>query len=167
MEFKNRYTARHDRVVDLMEEELLKLHPTSHLLKNKIIDGGILHVDSPLFSQLNHRKPDLFILNHAQQEVFIIEVSTPFDAFVQQCYETKFDYYKPLADLITLFTPYRCRVIILIIGSTGCAHTRLVPGLKLLGFGTRKSKALAKYLCLSVSIGSSIVWKMRGMKVLA
>ena len=76
-------------------------------------------------------------------------------------YLTKFMYYSPLSELINLDTTYSCKIVIIIIGSTGCVHKNMMPGLKILGFDTRRSKAIAKYLSISAAIGSKIVGQMR------
>ena len=103
----------------------------------------------------------LLILDDQLKRAYIVEVSSPYDAFVDQCYNTKFMYYSPLCELINLDTTYSCKIVIIIIGSTGCVHKNVVPGLKILGFDTRRSKAIAKYLSISAAIGSKIVWQMR------
>ena len=93
-------------------------------------------------------------------KVLSFEISTPFDAFINQCYQTKFDYYLPLCELINVDTLYTCKTVI-IIGATGCVHNKVIAGLKMLGISIRKSKAVAKYLSLMAAIGSKLVWQMR------
>ena len=121
----------------------------------------MLSSSTQLYVYLEHRKPDLLILDHQLKKAFIFEISSPFDAFLEQCYNTKFKYYQPLCELISLDTLYTCKIIVLIFGSTGCVHNKVVPGLRMLGFNAYKSKAIAKYLSVSAAIGSKIVWQMR------
>ena len=114
-----------------------------------------------LYGNLIHRKPDLIVIDKSEMKVFVVEISTPFDAFINQCYQTKFDYYLPLCELINVDTLYTCKTVVIIIGATGCVHNKVIAGLKMLGISTRKSKAVAKYLSLSAAIGSKLVWQMR------
>ena len=65
--------------------------------------------------------------------------------------------YVCLYELINLDTTYSCKMVIITIGSTGCVYRNVVPGLKILGFDTRRSNAIAKYLSISAAIGSKIV----------
>ena len=114
-----------------------------------------------LYGNLIHRKPDLIVIDKSEMKVFVVEISTPFDAFINQCYQTKFDYYLPLCELINVDTLYTCKTVVIIIGATGCVHNKVIAGLKMLGISTRKSKAVAKYVSLSAAIGSKLVWQMR------
>jgi len=99
-------------------------------------------------------------------KAFIVEISCPFDAFLESCYRTKLTYYQPLNEFITLDTSYSCKTIVIIIGSLGTVHKRVTPGLKLLGIPSSRCKAVAKYLSISAAIGSNIVWKKRVQKSL-
>ena len=166
LEYKNMYSARHDRLVNHISDEIKKLHPHAEVVCNKIITGDLLG-SSTDFNCVLHRKPDIFIYDRQTMKTFIVEISVPFDAFVDKCYNTKFNYYQPLNGLISLGTNYSCKTLVIIIGSLGCIHTRVTSGLKLLGFSTRKSKAIARYLSISAMIGSNIVWKSRTRKMLS
>ena len=52
------------------------------------------------------KKNDLLILDDQLKKAYIVEVSSPYDAFIHQCYNTKFMYYSPLCELINLDTTY-------------------------------------------------------------
>jgi hypothetical protein len=161
MRFQGMYIKRHDRIVDHINQELTKIRKdvTSHV--NKITTGTMLNSYSDTYIHIEHRKPDILVLDKKHNKAFIVEISTPFDTFLQQCYQTKFEYYRPLSEFITLDTQYTCKIIVIIIGSTGCVHNKVVPGLRMLGISARKSKAIAKYLSISAAIGSKLVWQQR------
>ena len=163
MEYKNLYSARHDRIVNHIRDEIKKTHPHVEVVNNKIITGELFD-SSTDFNIIHHRKPDIFMYDKQTMKAYIVEISIPFDAFVDKCYQTKFNYYQPLNELISLDTNYSCKTIIIIIGSLGCIHKRVTTGFKRLGFSSRKSKSIAKYLSISAMIGSNIVWKMRTRK---
>ena len=92
--------------------------------------------------------------------VYITEISIPYDGFLKQCYQSKFDKYFPLAlELNDL--GFQTQIIILIIGSTGLVHHRFTSGLIKLGIGKSESKFLTQYCSISASIGSFKVWKSR------
>ena len=40
-------------------------------------------------------KPDLCLIDHRNSKAFVVELSSPFDAFIQNCYEHKFNKYMP------------------------------------------------------------------------
>lgn len=162
MNFQNMYIRRHDRIVNHIHQQITNIRSDLTVYNNRIITAEMLNSDSQgLYHTILHKKPDLLIIDHCNNKVFIVEISTPFDAFIDQCYQTKFDYYQPLCELITVDTNYTCKIVVLIIGSTGCVHNKVVTGLKMLGMSTHRSKAIAKYISLSAAIGSNIVWQMR------
>ncbi len=105
-------------------------------------------------------KPDIVVIDDANKKVFVIEISNPYDAFINVCYEGKFNKYMPLC-LDIQNCNYQCTIVVLIIGALGLVHKRFVPGLKLLGLSTVRSKAIARYLSISAMIGSRRVWRRR------
>ena len=165
MHFRNIYVARHDRIVALIREETMKLHPQFDIFSDQPITGDFLGTQSD-FQYIHHRKPDLLICDRQTMKAFIVEISCPFDAFVNTCYNTKFNVYQPLNEHITLATPYSCKTIVIIIGSLGSIHNKVTSGLKMLGFSNRRCKAIARYLSISAAIGSNIIWKQRARTIL-
>ena len=162
MIFNDLYIKRHDKIVYHIHFQLTTSRPQFTVYINRLITGNMLNANTTeLYANVIHRKPDLLIFDDQLKKAYIVEVSSPYDAFVDQCYNTKFMYYSPLCELINLDTTYSCKIVIIIIGSTGCVHKNVVPGLKMLGFDTRRSKAIAKYLSISDAIGPKIVWQMR------
>ena len=69
----------------------------------------------------NATKPDIVIIDYEMKEVKIIEVSTPFDAFIDTTYQSKFDKYFPLTLEISSFD-FTAEIIVLIVGSCGTIH---------------------------------------------
>ena len=101
--------------------------------------------------------PDIVFINHSEKLVRIIEVSVPFDAFVDQCYNEKLEKYFPLSQEINGLG-YRTEIIVFIIGSLGSVHKRFAPGLKIIGFPRREVKFLPQYLSVSALVGSYNAW---------
>ena len=48
-----------------------------------------------------HTLPDLCVIDHVTRKCLIVEVSVPFDVFVNDCYQSKFNRYLPLCQAIT------------------------------------------------------------------
>ena len=147
MIFNDTYIKRHDRIINHIHSQLTTSRPQFTVYVNRLITGNMLNTNSTqLYANVIHRKPDLLILGDQLKKAYIVEVSSPYDAFVDQCYtcNTKFMYYSPLCELINLDMTYSCKIVIIIIGSTGYVHKKVVPGLKILGFDTWRSKAIAK-----------------------
>lgn len=156
------YIRRHDRIVNHIHNQLNAISPNFTIFNNRMITADMLQSQSHgLYENLVHRKPDLLVIDHHNRKAFVIEISVPFDAFIEQCYQTKFDYYLPLSELINVDTIYACKTVVLIIGSTGCVHNKVITGLKMLGVNTRNRRAIAKYLSISAAIGSKLIWQMR------
>ena len=100
------------------------------------------------------------VINREQATCELVEISVPFDAFLNECYMSKFNKYMPLCQRICDLG-YRCKVVVLVVGSLGCVHKRYVSGLKQIGLQTRHAKATARYSSISATIGSQIIWKQR------
>ena len=113
-----------------------------------------------IFQDIQSKKPDLFLINHDNMKCFILEVSCPFDAFIEDCYNTKFQKYKLLCDLLTV-CGFNCKILVFVIGSLGHVHYRFCSGLKKLGVPNRAAKAITKYASVSVMIGTNTVWNLR------
>ena len=162
MDFRNMHIRRHDRIVNHIHQEITRHQPNLTVYNNCIVTANMFSSESHgLYQNIQHNKPDLLIIDDHNKKVYVVEVSVPFDDFMDRCYQTKFDYYQPLSELITVDTDYTCKVVVLIVGSTGCVHKKVVTGLKMLGFRTFRGKAVAKYISISAAIGSNIIWQMR------
>ena len=166
MEFKLNYMQRHNRIVDIVHEAIKKHNPNVALYKEKIITADFINDDEELqftdyFCTIKARKPDIFLIDRVLKKCFIVEISVPFDAFIDECYETKFQKYIPLFEVLAL-SGYEAKIVVLIVGSLGHVHSRFTSGLKMLGMSNVIVKSLAKYSSISAMIGSHIIWRKRG-----
>ena len=57
-----------------------------------------------LYGNLIHRKPDLIVINKSEMKVFVVEIFTPFDAFINQYMRQSLTIYLPLYELINVDT---------------------------------------------------------------
>ena len=117
----------------------------------KIVVGAERHEDTSDLADILHT-----------YKAFIVELSVPFDRFIDLCYQHKFNKYIELCNKCNELG-YHTRIIVLIIGSLGLVHNKFVNGLKVIGLTTSKAKAIAKYVSVSAQIGSYLCWssKMR------
>ena len=152
------YQARHNRVVDVVTS-YIPAGVSLVVIKDTCLTPSLFGSDAEAF-RTTATRPDITIINQSSREVFLVEIAVPFDAFIDVCYASKFDKYLPLCLEINAFG-YACRTLVLIIGSLGNVHRRVVSGLKLAGMCNRSARWLAKYLSVSVMIGSSRVWQKR------
>ena len=152
---KGLYTQRHDRCVELVRQALTTSVMTEfcELFQNQRVSMDGRYLDTS--------KPDLCLIDHSNSVAFVIELSNPFDAFIEKCYQSKFTKYLPLY-LKLREAGFSTKIIVLVVGSLGTVHHRVVPGLRLLGMSRRSSASLAKYLSVSVMIGSRRVWARIG-----
>ena len=150
------YTERHNRCVQLIKEQLETNISTDSV---QIYDGEVVKIGG--MPVLDRCKPDLCIIDNAHKKAFIVEVSNPFDAFLQECFDHKFQKYLPLCFALA-DAGFESKIVVLIIGALGTVHKKVVTGLRMLGLSTRQSKSLARYLSVSVIIGSGRAWTRRG-----
>ena len=169
MEFKNLYVARHNRIVKLIGEQIaadkldFKIHCDKIVKPEMFMNESEISDQSFSFQWVNHRRPDLLLVNKAKKKAFIVEFSVPFDQFIDLCYQHKFNKYIELCNKCNELG-YHTRIIVLIIGSLGLVHNKFVNGLKVIGLTTSKAKAIAKYVSVSAQIGSYLCWSSRMRK---
>ena len=159
--FRTMYIERHDRTVNHLENELTKLPKYANytVMNNKLVTPAVFNKNE--FNQcVQFNKPDIFLVSHETKVAYIVEISHPFDAFIDKCYNSKFDKYFPLCLAIQDFG-YECKIIVLVAGALGIVHKHFVPGLRILGFNNVVAKAIAKYVSISSMIGSRRVWRRR------
>jgi hypothetical protein len=162
-ESKNSIQKRHNRLASVVMRNVRNKFPHAMILEDQIVKKSFFEGDSRpalAFTEVEHSRPDLCVIDHEAKTCLIVEVSVPFDVFVNDCYQSKFNRYLPLCQSITE-KGYQCKIIALIVGSLGSVHCRFVSGLKLIGFPAGTAKRIAKYCSVSAMIGSKIIWKQR------
>jgi len=88
------------------------------------------------------------VINHEQKTCLLIEIAVPFDAFVNEVYQTKFNRYLPLCQRVNDMG-YYFRTVVLVVGSLGSAHMKFVSGLKLCDVPVSMARSVAKYCSIS------------------
>ena len=159
---KNMYQQRHNRIVNLIYQKIKAKNMSSEnveVIQDSVLKPSKFNSEKENFTCL-HTRPDIIIINKETKEVQIVEISTPFDAFLDKCYNGKFNKYFPLSMEINE-TGFRTKILVLLIGSLGQIHNKFVTGLKTIGLSGLESKFMAKYCATSVIIGSFKIWKFR------
>ena len=118
------------------------------IIKDKILSPTDFNDNSDSFITTN-RRPDITIIDSDTRQVFLVEIALPFDTFIGETYQTKFEKYLPLAREINQFG-FQTKVI----GSLGNVHKNFVSGLIKLNISRAIAKSLAKYCSISTIIGS-------------
>jgi hypothetical protein len=144
--YQRLYQARHNRILDVVVHNIPKTDNAMHSLTHAFTTTA--------------SRPDITIIHTNKREAFLVEFAVPFDAFNDRCHAEKFAKYMPLCIEINSLG-YFCRVVVVVIGSLGTVHKKVVPGFQLLGISRSTSKWLAKYLSVSAAIGSHRVWQLR------
>jgi len=156
--FQKLYQARHNRIVDLICQHV-PCTATREVIKDSVLSPELFHGSNTSF-QTSSTRPDITIIDEENRDVLLTEIAVPFDSHIDQCYEQKFLKYLNLCQEISSLG-YRCRVIVVVIGSLGTVHRRVVPGLHMMGVPRYSSKWLARYLSTSAALGSFIAWQRR------
>ncbi len=154
---------RHNRLVDIIEQQLRDHVGHAFVTREKFITPELVTMDDEisfpgLFSGIVRRTPDLLVID--RRRAFLVEISCPFDRFVNVCYEQKFFIYQELCNAISQLG-YRCSVVVLVVSSTGLVHRWFRTGLKILGIAGTVATAIARYCSVSAIIGSAIIWRQR------
>ena len=157
---KSAIQNRHNRIANIVSKAVSAEFPQSTILCDKIVKPTHFQQSNDQFEAVPHTRPDMCIISNEQRECFIVEVTVPFDVFMDDSYQAKFDKYLPLCQRISDIG-FNCRIIVLIVGSTGSVHKKFVSGLCMAGLTPARARAIAKYCSISAAIGSKIIWKQR------
>ena len=81
------YQQRHNRIVDLIFDKIRSLSQYEHikLFKDCILKPSMVDSDNEQFTHA-HTRPDIFAIDNVLKHVTIIEISIPFDAHLDRCY---------------------------------------------------------------------------------
>ena len=160
-ENKNSIQKRHNRIAEIVCRSVMEVNTNATSIADKILTPALFTSSADnAFSNITHTRPDLCVIDHANNKCLLIEVSVPFDAFVEDCYTNKFNKYLPLCQKIGELG-FQCKTLVLVVGSLGSVHSRFSSGLKMAGIPAHRAKAIARYCSISAMIGSRIIWKQR------
>ncbi len=158
--FKGLYTARHDRLVELIaaqipcvaDEQIFK--HTTHTVQSEWFN-------SPANTFLGIAKtPDIVNISQNGKTVTLFEMSCAFDLFMEDSYCSKILKYQSLISTVENLG-YKCQLIVLVFGSLGHVHRLAIRGLCIGGLSKTRAKQLAKYCSNSATIGSMFILKRR------
>jgi hypothetical protein len=118
-----------------------------------------------MFTGVQHSRPDICVIDHASKKCKLVEIAVPFDVFLNESYQSKFDTYMPLCQRVSELG-YECKTMVLIVGSFGSVHKKFVNGLRFLGLPTHRAKCVGRFCSVSAMVGSRIIWRQRCREVL-
>ena len=153
---------RHNRISNILTKAIADVNPHCEFVEDTIIKPSFLEPSLSEDDSFNFSgtRPDACFVNREERFCLIIEVAVPFDPFLNECYQSKFDKYLPLCQSIQELG-YECKILIFVLGSLGSIHSRFVSGLRHAGIPPRRGRAIAKYCSIIAMIGSRIAWKNR------
>ena len=121
---KNSIQKRHNRLASIVVQDVRDRFPRAMILEDQIVQLSYFENNSQPTQTptvFEHTRPDLCVIDHATRKCSISEVSVPFDVFVKDYYQSKFNRYLPLCQAITE-KGYDCKISVLIVGSLGSVH---------------------------------------------
>ena len=136
-EFKDIYSARHDKTVNKLGQELESL--SVNLIVNKCVSTSLEELNLP--RNLSCLKQD--IVTKHEKQIKILEVSCPYDLYLQNTSETKKSKYAPLKDAIES-KGNQCDIMPFIVGSVGLVHSLCCVYLVQLGIPKRQAEGFCK-----------------------
>ena len=153
-EFKDVYSARHNKIVNKLGQELESV--SVNLFVNKCISTSLEELNLP--RNLLCLKPD--IVTKHEKQIKILEVSCPYDLYLQNTFETKKSKYAPLKDAIES-KGYQCDIMPFIVGSVGLVHSFCYVYLVQLGIPKRQAKGFCKWCSNSNIFFARNIWNTR------
>ena len=162
--FRNFYSARHNRIVDIIMGFFKQLRRRFRIVTDKHADTVFPNFKDRLLENV-HRKPDVILLDDINKSCFVVEITVCFDMYLDTAFEAKMDRYRLLIDCLES-NGYSSELIVLCFGSLGCVKKDVWSKLK--RFTTDKDlvKKTLKSCSISTIIGSNYIWRNRVKKVL-
>ena len=99
-----KYTKRHDLIVNILYEDLTKMfvYAGCKLYTNTPFNPNMLAEGQPGALDTSASKQRILLIDETASKVYIIEVSCPFDAFLEENYDHKLAKYMPLCQADTI-----------------------------------------------------------------
>ena len=158
---KSAIQKRHNRIAEIITRNVAEVNLGATVLHDQhVTPSHFVEGRDEAFVDVRHTRPDACFINCAEKSCLMVEVSVPFDSFVDDCYQSKFNKYLLLCQKINELG-YSCKVVVLIVGSLGNVHSRFVSGLKLCGLPASRARGVASFCSVSAMIGSNMIWKQR------
>ena len=82
--FKNYYSRRHDRIVEIISN-FIKESIVFPLLRDQL-------------ESIEHKKPDIHVVNHLEKKCSIVEIKVCYDLYLEYARNAKYEKYKPLVE---------------------------------------------------------------------
>ena len=115
---------------------------------------------------LQHRRPDIVIVNEENHLCTIVEITVCFDLYLDKAYEAKLERYNPLVESLCR-NGFNSKLLVLCFGSLGCVHSNVWNCLRRFSEDKASLKQVLKYCSISNIIGSNYIWRSRVKKLLA
>ena len=95
-----------------------------------------------------------------EDRIIILDITCPFDLYLEELYQLKSDKYRELQSYITeRFMP--CKVDAIIIGSLGTVHKNALKALMGTGLRKKKAKGQLKWSSTLCVIRSQQIWNIK------
>ena len=91
---KNSIQKRHNRLASIVVQDVRDRFPRAMILEDQIVQLSYFENNSQPTQTptvFEHTRPDLCVTDHATRTCLIVEVSVPFDVFVNDCCQVKFN----------------------------------------------------------------------------
>ena len=162
-EFKNFYSRRHNRVVEIVRNFVKECQPRTPVYMDKLAESIFPNLRERLLG-VNHRKPDIISVDCILKRCIIVEVTVCYDLYFEYASNGKIDRYKQLVDILTE-AEYDVKLIVLCFGSLGCVHKNVYKGLRQFTRDKIAIKELMQQCSISCIIGSNYIWRHRVKKL--
>ncbi len=139
--FKGLYTARHDRLVELIAAQIPCM-ADEQIFKHTTAQSKWFNSPANTFLGIANT-PDIVNISQNGKKVTLFEVSCAFDLFMEDSYCSKILKYQSLISTVENLG-YKCQFIVLVFGSLGHVHRLVVRGLCIGGLS--KGQTVGKVL---------------------
>ena len=112
-----------------------------------------------------HRKPDIVMVNKTTMKCIIVEVTVPYDLYLNYAKNAKVLKYALYCSFLESKN-YRTKLMVLCFGSLETIDCDVKSGLEYFKPNAGKLKKLMQWCSISVIVGSKYIWKSQVKRIL-
>ena len=162
-EFRNFYSRRHNRIADKVEDVISQSNRRLRVYSNKLMETIFTEYREELLL-IEHRKPDIILIDHVSQKCTIVEVAVCYDLYFDYAFREKLGRYESVYCLLRGHG-WNVELKVMCFGSLGCIKKDIWRELRSLSVDKLVAKQMLQWCSISNVIMANYIWRHRVRKL--
>ena len=162
-EFRNFYSRRHNRIADKVEDVISQSNRRLRVYSNKLMETIFTEYREELLL-IEHRKPDILLIDHVSQKCTIVEVAVCYDLYFDYVFREKLGRYESVCCILRGHG-WNVELKVMCFGSLGCIKKDIWRELRSLSVDKLVAKQMLQWCSISNVIMANHIWRHRVRKL--